>query len=174
MGETGDRKAELARRQKLRRVEKRDLIRAQRKAIYWADVETNRAASKAYYDSHKEHAAAYAREYRRHNVGKRRMQKRRRTYGITADDFLEMWNLQAGRCAICLCRLVDDGSGHTHVDHDHRTGAVRGLLCVDCNVALGRFKDDIEAVRRAAEYLGLWALGRLEPRSVLSNGRDGR
>jgi hypothetical protein len=60
------------------------------------------------------------------------------------------------------------------VDHDHRTGAVRGLLCVDCNVALGRFKDDIEAVRRAAEYLGLWALGRLEPRSVLSNGRDGR
>lgn len=169
MGET-DRKALLAERQKQRRLDKKDLISAQRKAIYWRDPEGNRAKSKAYYAEHKEYAAAQAREYRKHNADKRRMQKRAAAYGLTRDDFREMWNLQAGRCAICLCRLVDDGSRHTHVDHDHTTRIVRGLLCNDCNVGLGRFKDDPVAMRRAAAYV---ELGRLAPRSVFSNGRDG-
>ena len=145
------------------------VYKQRRKEKYWRDAEGARRRSRAYYAANKARAAAQAREYRKHNADKRRMQKRCATYGITVADFREMWNMQAGRCAICLCRLVDDGSRHTHVDHDHATGAVRGLLCVDCNVALGRFKDNPDNIKRAAEYLG-----RLTPHSVLSNGRDGR
>lgn len=63
-------------------------------------------------------------------------------------------------------REARDGSRQTHVDHDHKTGLVRGMLCVDCNVGLGRFKDNAEALRRAADYVG-----RLEPVRVYSNGR---
>lgn len=153
------------------REKNRTAVAARRKAAYAANATAVRAKSRAYYTANKDRAAAQAREYRKHNVDKRRMQKRRWTYGITVDAFCELWNLQAGRCAICLCRLVDDGSRQCHVDHDHTSGEVRGLLCVDCNVALGRFKDDPAAMRRAAEYV---ELGRLAPRQVFSNGRDGR
>lgn len=169
MGETENKRRRNAENQKRRRAEKGDLIRAQRKAIYWKDPEGNRAKSRAYYAEHKEHAAELARRYRAESPEVFRARKRQAAYGLTQNAFRELWNLQAGRCAICLCRLVDDGSRHTHVDHDHTTGEVRGLLCADCNVALGRFKDDPVAMRRAADYV---ELGRLAPRSVLSNGRD--
>lgn len=76
-------------------------------------------------------------------------------YGITEDQYGEMLREQDGRCAIC--REQPDGVGKTgkvlHVDHDHKTGAVRGLLCRDCNPALGAFRDSPELLRRAAEYL---------------------
>lgn len=58
---------------------------------------------------------------------------------------------QEGRCAICG-RDLKPGRG-THVDHCHRTGAVRGLLCSKCNPALGLFEDNVDALIRAAEYL---------------------
>jgi hypothetical protein len=146
-------------------------IKARRKAAYAANAEANRAASRAYYTEHKEHAAALARKYRAEKPHVFRARKRKGTYGLTPDDFRELWNLQAGRCAICLCRLHDDGERQTHVDHDHTTGAVRGLLCVDCNVGLGRFKDNAQALERASAYV---ALGRLTPHTVFSNGSDGR
>ena len=54
-----------------------------------------------------------------------------KTYGITADDWLEMCHKQGGVCKICkLHRKLS-------VDHDHKTGKVRGLLCYRCNVSLG-------------------------------------
>jgi hypothetical protein len=60
-----------------------------------------------------------------------------------------MGERQAGLCPICLRRL-----GTTpHVDHDHVTGKVRGLLCFTCNVGLGNFADDVERLDRAAAYL---------------------
>ena len=58
-----------------------------------------------------------------------------------------MFNEQGGRCAL----------GHSakllHVDHDHVSGAVRGLLCYNCNNGLGRFKDDIQTLQKAINYL---------------------
>lgn len=75
-----------------------------------------------------------------------------RTYGITSEDYDALLEFQGGRCAICRKpprkkRLV--------VDHDHRTGAVRGLLCpVACNYKLlGKRDSDPELFLRAYEYL---------------------
>lgn len=77
-----------------------------------------------------------------------RRKKLREKYGITPEDYERMFAEQQGRCAICHAedpRLV--------VDHDHATGAVRGLLCHSCNVALGWLRDREDAAERAAEYL---------------------
>jgi hypothetical protein len=57
---------------------------------------------------------------------------------------------QGGACAVCLKPLLITKS---HVDHDHDSGAVRGILCFNCNGGLGQFKDDADVIRRAAEYL---------------------
>jgi ribosomal protein L44E len=75
-------------------------------------------------------------------------------YGITEHQVVELALLQEGRCAIC--GAVPDTSkkrGGLHVDHDHASGVVRGLLCELCNLGLGRFKDDPEVLRSALEYL---------------------
>lgn len=76
----------------------------------------------------------------------------RRTYGITEPEYEQILEAQGGVCAVCL-RPPPAGK-HLHVDHDHRTGIVRGLLCMTCNHdLLGRRDKDPGLFRRAAEYL---------------------
>ena len=70
-----------------------------------------------------------------------------RTYGLTEADVAAMLEAQDGLCAIC--RTADAA----HVDHDHATGAVRGMLCFRCNAALGQFDEDAETLVRATRYL---------------------
>ncbi len=72
----------------------------------------------------------------------------RRKYGITSEQFNELLMRQGGACAICRGTLKK-----LHVDHDHQTGRVRGLLCNCCNVGLGMFRDDVAALRGAIAYL---------------------
>lgn len=76
-----------------------------------------------------------------------------RPHGITVDQYDDMLSAQGGRCAIC--GTDDPGRGHPSfcVDHDHVSGAVRGLLCYGCNIALGHFADDPTRLRAAADYL---------------------
>jgi hypothetical protein len=80
-------------------------------------------------------------------VGGSRTYHLKRRYGITAAEADAMLAEQGGLCAICKdARAV-------HVDHDHETGAVRALLCFNCNGGLGQFKDDPEALHAAAYYV---------------------
>lgn len=72
-------------------------------------------------------------------------------YGMTADTYTAMYVRQMGSCAICGKNLPTRTS--VHVDHDHRTGIVRGLLCAMCNLGLGTFEDDPVRLARAADYL---------------------
>lgn len=62
----------------------------------------------------------------------------------------ELLARQGGGCRICGKR---PGKISLHVDHDHETGEIRGLLCVGCNNALGQFHDDPALIQRAIEYL---------------------
>jgi hypothetical protein len=77
----------------------------------------------------------------------RRKTERLRRYGVTHEQYAAAVAAQNGRCAACgdECRLV--------LDHDHRTGVPRGLLCSACNVALGYLRDDPDRVRGALAYL---------------------
>jgi len=72
-------------------------------------------------------------------------------YGITVNDFKQMFNTQKGKCAIC--NEEPKTKRGLHVDHDHKTGKVRGLLCHGCNVALGSFKEDVNLLNKAVEYI---------------------
>jgi hypothetical protein len=77
-------------------------------------------------------------------------------YGITEDDFDRMMEEQGGVCLICGNPSPPTRNGKTRrlaVDHDHETGAVRGLLCYDCNTALGMMQDDTARLGAAIKYL---------------------
>lgn len=74
----------------------------------------------------------------------------RRKYGLTLAAFDALLTDQNYRCRICWELLFIDT---THVDHDHDSGAVRGLLCPNCNLALGHFRDDPWRLRQALAYL---------------------
>jgi hypothetical protein len=73
-------------------------------------------------------------------------------YGITDEDYEEMLASQNGCCAICLVN-VTDLSRKLVIDHCHKSGKIRALLCATCNSALGFAKDSSEILRRAADYL---------------------
>jgi hypothetical protein len=73
----------------------------------------------------------------------------KRSYGLTPEDVRKMVEFQDGLCAICA-----EGPAE-HIDHDHETGAVRDMLCFNCNTLLGKANDDWRRLRRAQSYL-LW------------------
>ncbi len=92
----------------------------------------------------REKAAAWARtEKSKMGKAKRHMRVR---YGLSQEALDEMWRAQGGRCAMRDCRIdmepaVTKSYKSAHVDHCHKTGRVRALLCMRCNLALGRYED---------------------------------
>ena len=79
-----------------------------------------------------------------------------RNYGITLDTYYQIYKEQKGKCYICQQEgftIKDSIRISLLIDHDHMTGKVRGLLCPNCNRALGLLKDDLEYINRAKEYL---------------------
>lgn len=79
----------------------------------------------------------------------------RRKYGIGWAEYCALLARQRGLCAICGSDKPG-GRGLMHVDHDHATGRVRGLLCNACNRAIGQMADDPVRLRAAADYLESW------------------
>jgi len=93
------------------------------------------------------------RETRQKNHGSTRDFHLKRRYGLTSVDVNEMIEAQGGVCLICRTGKPE------HVDHEHATGKVRGILCFNCNGGLGQFKDQIERLEQAIVYLkdsGTW------------------
>jgi hypothetical protein len=96
-----------------------------------------------------------------YNKGGKELQAKRafknnlKKYGLTPEDYNLLLERQEGKCKIC-------GAQDSHrtgtkynlfVDHCHTTGKVRGLLCHHCNAGLGHFKDSVEFLEHAKEYL---------------------
>lgn len=77
-------------------------------------------------------------------------------FGYTKEQFSLLYNLlwerQRGKCAVCNIELVKHGKD-THIDHNHTTMQVRGLLCPKCNLGIGLLQDSAEVCSAAAEYL---------------------
>jgi hypothetical protein len=79
-----------------------------------------------------------------------------RKYGISLAEYHRLFDEQKGACKICgATDPCGNGSKNKrlYVDHCHDTGVVRGLLCHHCNVGLGSFKDDVNTLAKAIEYL---------------------
>lgn len=101
---------------------------------------------------------AYQSEYRKRRYRtepdyRRKIKRkiRERLYGISEERYTELWAQQGGVCAICLLE-PEDGKG-LGVDHDHETGGIRGLLCGNCNGAIGMLKERPSLILRAADYV---------------------
>ena len=78
----------------------------------------------------------------------RRVQK---TYGLAPGEYGRLYLFQGKVCAIC--RRATGATRKLSVDHDHKTGAVRGLLCRPCNDLLGHIRDDLATAQRIVNYL---------------------
>lgn len=81
----------------------------------------------------------------------------RRRYGLSHEQWRELVERANGHCMVCGTIETRTGRNGTTlrlaIDHDHETGVVRGLICYDCNIALGAAREDPERLRSLAEYL---------------------
>jgi hypothetical protein len=75
----------------------------------------------------------------------------KRKFGITQERYAELLAAQGGGCAVCRRKAKPGRS--LHVDHDHATGEVRGLLCFSCNAALGHLADDPDRIHALSRYI---------------------
>ena len=131
-----------------------------------AAVEYHRACNRKSYEKRKAarpprvsksvDKAAYQREYRARNREWFQNMERQRKFGLTPEEYEKMLEAQGNKCAICggeetATRLEKTKS--LAVDHDHKTGKIRGLLCCECNQGLGKFKDSRDMLLSAAKYL---------------------
>ena len=78
-------------------------------------------------------------------------------YGITIEQYDKMHKSQNGVCSICgnpeMTKYKDRTTQRLSIDHDHKTGLIRGLLCRKCNTSLSAFEDDIDILASAISYL---------------------
>lgn len=98
----------------------------------------------------------YARDNRKANADHFRDRRFRKEYGISFAQYQQMLLEQNGVCAICEGPETKIGNGTVRllsVDHDHSTDAVRGLLCANCNMAIGYARDDAVVLEKAIRYL---------------------
>lgn len=77
----------------------------------------------------------------------------RQRYGFDHAEYERLLMMQGGCCAICDTTEPGKGFRHFHIDHNHTSGRVRGLLCARCNQAVGLFKEDKKSIQRALSYL---------------------
>lgn len=135
-------------------------------------IKANRVTyEKAYYQAN---SATIKERHRvwRHANGKLREYKLKK-YGLTRESFQALLEQQRGCCAVCRGEFQEAWTGfvnlYPRVDHNHATGHVRGLLCHDCNVAIGHVGESVERLRAMIAYLDHSALSRHSTRPAARN-----
>jgi hypothetical protein len=94
----------------------------------------------------------YQKKYRENNPEFVRNSQIKCKYGITLEQYNEMFIIQNGCCSICG-RHQNEFKKALHVDHDHITGNVRGLLCTNCNTILGMAHDEVDLLKNVIDYI---------------------
>ena len=102
-------------------------------------------------EADKEYKSRDPDRYREHARKSNRRWKLRNVYKMSETDYLRLLNLHQHKCHICNQPFSADLADH--IDHDHTSHRVRGILCGNCNWALGLFKDNPALLRQAADYL---------------------
>lgn len=109
-----------------------------------------------WYHKHKEIVLQKEKQRRKDFPDKFRDKDLKRTYGITLAYYIELLTAQGGACAICSNPETDTHKGKIKrlaVDHDHKTGKIRGLLCGNCNRAIGMIKENQSIALSIVKYL---------------------
>jgi hypothetical protein len=130
----------LAQKARYRKEHRDRLLECQKKRRD-ANPEPFRRRSREYHHAHRQERLLAMREW-----------KRKKVYGLSPELFEEMFQKQGYSCAICK-KNISNSTRNQHVDHDHATGKVRGILCSCCNVGIGQFEDDIRRMELAISYI---------------------
>ena len=139
-------RAEWRRRDRAAHPEKYAAAKKRHYATHRADV---LARSKEYQESHRDRIIERKRvRYASWDPEERRNYTIMRLYGISTTTYDAMYTLQNGRCLIC-----EEAHDQLDIDHCHKAGHVRGLLCGKCNRGIGFMRDDPRIATRAAAYL---------------------
>lgn len=142
-------------------------------------VKTHKEMSKGARHLCKECAKQKLTEWKAENPDRYKIAQRRsylmKTFGITQAEFEALFAEQGYVCAICGNEPNDRRGFKPHIDHDHVTGEVRGVLCQSCNMGLGNFKDDRALLLAAIDYLDQGSvdlkLWQVDPDSPIGPGR---
>ena len=138
-----------------------EVILARNRAYYAENSEQIRAQKKIYNAEHFEERKARDKAYRKANPGRRRNNDLLSKYGITLEEFDDMVIAQGGVCAIDGCETPHTEKRSLAVDHDHACcpgsdscgACVRGLICTNCNTALGMVGDSPRRLLGLVQYL---------------------
>lgn len=101
----------------------------------------------------KERAAAWYKKHPEQCKARSRQHHLKKSYGLSPADYEKMLTQQNNKCALCGKDASTVLNKRLGVDHDHKTGAVRALLCNACNCALGFMEDNSALLRNAADYV---------------------
>ena len=128
-----------------------DRVRAYREAT----KEQRNARRRERYAQDPEHRAKTVAQVKKWHLAHPDVKKRGRLkkFQITLEIYRDILELQEYACAICRYSDMSDPNFFPLVDHDHETGAVRGLICMNCNQGLGKFQDDVFLLGKAITYL---------------------
>lgn len=161
------RQAYLAKRNayaKVYRERHKEAIAARKKAYRTPEM------VRSYYARNKEACLASSERWKQANLDKVRVTSRarnlRKKYGLTPEQFDSMLKACDGRCQICKVVLSEITNESVCIDHDHQTGAVRGVICNRCNRMVGLAHDNPAILQQAARYLKKAALS-LSPQRTL-------
>ena len=135
-----------------------------RRSYYLRNISAHAEYCRGYYARNRDKLRSYIQNY-----------QLQRQYGIGVADKAELLAAQGGRCAICGTDQPEGKKGW-QIDHDHKTGEVRGCLCLRCNLGLGYSKDSPARLRAAAAYLRRTGYTPEPPPSAAADGggRKGR
>ena len=121
-----------------------------------ANKEKRKEQNRKRYASHRDEMKEDAKRWRQNNKEKCRQtnwnSRLKMTYGITSDEYNKVLAEQNGCCAICGNPNAEY-KRRLHIDHNHSTGKIRGLLCVRCNSGLGNFQENLLLLDKAKEYI---------------------
>jgi hypothetical protein len=118
------------------------------KRYYEKHKDVHQARCKDWQKRNREKHLAYRREWNKKNVDRFWGYRLKQLYGISVEEYKALFEKQEGRCAICGKKP----KGRLHVDHDHKTGKVRGLLCPVCNLRIGTL-ETFGLVEKSIAYL---------------------
>ena len=128
--------------------------------------EYKREYQRKYRQAHMETSRKHSREWGRKNPDCAHKHKLKYRYGMTIEEYNLKLKEQNNVCDICKCAEVaayrSKSSQRLSVDHNHKTGENRGLLCDRCNRAIGSFRDNTKTIKSALKYLQKWKSGFFE------------